>query len=206
MNFIGREHELSILEKEYNKKSSSFIAVYGRRRIGKTELINHFLSQKESITFSVTGAYNVKLEAHLENFANKLSLAFGCPEEKLTSWTKAFQALQREIEKATLKTNHKIAIFIDELPWLAEMKDNGFKGAVSLFWNDFASQRNDIFLVVCGSATHWIIEHIIDDHGSLSNRITSQIHLEVFTLKETKQFLEAKGHKGLGNKTTMDYY
>ena len=206
MTFIGREEELDILEQEYNKKKSSFVAVYGRRRVGKTELINHFLSQKEALAFSVTGAYDVKLKFHLENFSNKLSLAFGAKEVEFKSWSKAFVALGREIERVSSKKNGKISIFIDELPWLAEMKDNGFKGALSLFWNDFASKRDDIFLVVCGSATSWIIDHIIDDSGSLSNRITAQIHLEVFTLKETKLFLEQEGHKGLGNKTVMDYY
>jgi len=206
MKFVGREEELSILEKEYQKKESSFIAIYGRRRVGKTELINHFLSTKESISFSVTGAYDVKLKSHLENFSNKLSLAFGCEEKELKSWNRAFGALQREIEKISTQIDTKISIFIDELPWLAEMKDNGFKGAISLFWNDFASKRDDIFLVVCGSATSWIIEHIIDDCGSLSNRITAQIHLEVFTLKETKLFLEYRGHKGLSDKTVVDYY
>ena len=206
MNFIGREEELEILESEYSKNDSSFIAVYGRRRIGKTELIKHFLSTKESITFSVTGAYDVRLNFHLENFANKLSLAFGTEEQAFKSWSKAFVSLQKEIEKVSSKTDEKISIFIDELPWLAEMKDNGFKGALSLFWNDFASRRDDIFLVVCGSATSWIIEHIIDDHGSLSNRITAQIHLEVFSLKETKEFLAKQGHKGLSHKSIVDYY
>jgi AAA+ ATPase superfamily predicted ATPase len=205
MNFIGRKEELKILEEEFNASYSSFVAVYGRRRIGKTELINHFLGDKP-ITFSVTGAYDVKLSSHLENFANKLSLAFGCEEENFKSWNKAFQALQREIEKLNLASNDKISVFIDELPWLAEMKDNGFKGALSLFWNDFASKRDDIFLVVCGSATSWIIKYIIDDHGSLANRITAQIHLEVFSLKETKEFLQEQGHKGLSFKTIMDYY
>lgn len=206
MNFIGREEELRDLEQEYNRPYSSFVAVYGRRRIGKTELINHFLAQKEGIVFSVTGAYDVKLNFHLENFSNKLSLAFGCKEEKFSSWSRAFLALQREISRVSLNKNEKITIFIDELPWLAEMKDNGFKGALSLFWNDFASRRDDIFLVVCGSATSWIIKHIIDDNGSLSNRITAQIHLESFSLKETKIFLEKQGHKGLSSKTIMDYY
>lgn len=205
MNFIGREEELELLEEEYRASSSSFVAIYGRRRIGKTELTNHFLEDKP-ITFSVTGAYDVKLSSHLENFANKLSLAFGCEEESFKSWNKAFQALQREIEKLDLAPSHKISVFIDELPWLAEMKDNGFKGALSLFWNDFASKRDDIFLVVCGSATSWIIKHIVDDHGSLANRITAQIHLEVFSLKETKEFLKEQGHKGLSSKSIMDYY
>jgi len=205
MNFIGRKEELVLLEEEFNAPFSSFVAVYGRRRIGKTELINHFLADKP-ITFSVTGAYDVKLKSHLENFSNKLSLAFGCEEQMFKSWDKAFQALQREIEQLKLPSKSKISVFIDELPWLAEMKDNGFKGALSLFWNDFASKRDDIFLVVCGSATSWIIKHIIDDHGSLANRITAQIHLEVFSLKETKAFLEEQGHKGLSSKTIMDYY
>jgi len=205
MNFIGREEELAILEEAFTAPYSSFVAVYGRRRIGKTELINHFLADK-SFTFSVTGAYDVKLKSHLENFSNKLSLAFGCEEQTFSSWNKAFQILQREIEKLKLPSNDKISIFIDELPWLAEMKNNGFKGALSLFWNDFASKRDDIFLVVCGSATSWIIKHIIDDHGSLANRITAQIHLEVFSLKETKEFLEEQGHKGLSSKTIVDYY
>jgi AAA+ ATPase superfamily predicted ATPase len=206
MNFVARKEELEILEYEYTKKDSSFIAVYGRRRIGKTALINHFLSNKESITFSVTGAYNVKLGSHLENFAHKLSLAFGIEEQSFKSWSKAFIRLQEEIEKVSFKTDEKISIFIDELPWLAEMKDNGFKGALSLFWNDFASKRDDIFLVVCGSATAWIIDHIVDDHGSLSNRITAQIHLEVFSLRETKEFLLQQGHKGLSHKSIVDYY
>ena len=205
MNFIGREEELAILEEEFTAPYSSFVAVYGRRRIGKTELINHFLADK-SFTFSVTGAYDVNLKSHFENFSNKLSLAFGCEEQTFNSWSRAFLVLQKEIEKLNISSDDKISIFIDELPWLAEMKDNGFKGALSLFWNDFASKRDDIFLVVCGSATSWIIKHIIDDHGSLANRITAQIHLEVFSLKETKEFLEKQGHKGLSSKTIMDYY
>ena len=131
MNFIGREEELTILEEEFSAPYSSFVAVYGRRRIGKTELINHFLANK-SFTFSVTGAYDVKLKSHLENFSNKLSLAFGCEEQTFDSWNRAFLALQTEIEKLKLSSNSKISIFIDELPWLAEMKENGFKGALSL--------------------------------------------------------------------------
>ena len=206
MKFVARKEELLTLKTEFSKKESSFIAIYGRRRIGKTELINHFLSQQDGVLFSVTGAYDVGLKAHLANFSNKLALVFGCTEEKFTSWDKAFWALQNELRNSQLPEGGKISIFIDELPWLAEMKDNGFKGALSLFWNDFASKRDDIFLVVCGSATAWIIRHIIDDYGSLSNRITTQIHLDVFTLSESKIFLEQQGHKGLSHKTVVDYY
>ncbi|MEA2018103.1 MAG: ATP-binding protein [Campylobacterota bacterium] len=206
MSFICRVDELKILEEQYSKNSSSFVAVYGRRRVGKTELIDHFIESKNCFSFRVTGAYDATLKSHLDNFANKLSLAFGCFEYSFANWNEAFAALQDNITSTKLMNNCKFTIFIDELPWLAQMKNNGFKSALSLFWNDFASKRDDIFLVVCGSATSWIINHIIEDSGSLANRITGIIHLNAFNLKETKIFLQELGHKGLSNKTVVDYF
>ena len=206
MNFVAREEELEILKREYRRTRSSFVAVYGRRRIGKTELIDHFIGLYGCPVFSVTGAYDASLKSHLNNFSNKLSLAFGCQKIDFPSWDKAFYKLQDEIEKVELQKGCKFTIFIDELPWLAQMKNRGFKSALSLFWNDFASKRKDIFLIVCGSATSWIINHIVQDHGSLANRITGLIHLSAFTLEETKEFLVEQGHKGLSNKMIVDYY
>jgi len=206
MDFICRVEELKILDTQYNKNGSSFVAVYGRRRVGKTELIDHFIQTKDCPTFCITGAYDATLKSHLDNFANKLSLAFGCDTYSFNNWDEAFLALQNNILSIKLKKDCKFTIFIDELPWLAQMKNNGFKSALSLFWNDFASKRDDIFLVVCGSATSWIINHIIEDSGSLANRITGIIHLNAFNLKETKLFLENLGHKGLSNKTVVDYF
>ncbi|HIP51396.1 MAG TPA: ATP-binding protein [Campylobacterales bacterium] len=206
MNFVGREEELRILENAYKSKKSSFLAVYGRRRIGKTELINHFLTQKDSFLFSVTGAYEATLEAHLSNFSDKLSSAFSSPSSSIKSWDEAFRALRDEISKMNIEKGTKVSIFIDELPWLAQVKDNGFKGALSLFWNDFASKRDDILLVVCGSATSWIIEHIIEDRGSLANRVTAIIHLQSFNLQESKAFLLAHGYKNISTKDLAEYY
>ena len=206
MKFIAREEELDILEKEYRENYSSFVAVYGRRRIGKTELIDHFIERCQSSLFSVTGAYDASKKSHLNNFSNKLSLAFGCDKTLFSDWDEAFFTLQVEIEKVEIEKGSKFIIFIDELPWLAQLKNRGFKSALSLFWNDFASKRDDIFLIVCGSATSWIINHIVQDHGSLANRVTSIIHLKSFTLKETEQFLVEQGHKSLTRKSIVDYY
>lgn len=206
MKFVSRTEELNILKREYGKKSSSFVAVYGRRRIGKTELIDHFLKSTNCFTFSVTGAYESTLKSHLANFANKLSLAFGVEEYEFKDWDEAFKVLREQIEKTKLPQGCKFSVFIDELPWLAEMKNRGFKGALSLFWNDFASKRHDIFLIVCGSATSWIINHIIEDNGSLANRVTGIIHLHPFTLGETKTFFKSMGFKGLSHKVMLDYY
>ena len=206
MNFVAREEELKLLNDEYNKKDSSFVAVYGRRRIGKTELIDHFIETKQCPSFRITGAYGSTLKSHLDNFANKLTLSFGCEYVEINNWDEAFRILEQNILKINTAKGCKFSIFIDELPWLAQMKNNGFKSALSLFWNDFASKKDNIFLVICGSATSWIINHIIQDSGSLSNRITSIIHLNSFNLRETKLFLQKSGHKGLSDKTIIDYF
>jgi AAA+ ATPase superfamily predicted ATPase len=208
MSFVAREEELAILESQYNKTSSTFVAVYGRRRIGKTELVNNFFTQKECFLFSLTGAYHATQEAHLANFSDKFSMAFGksATELNFQTWSEAFIALRNALMALTPKKGCKLGIFIDELPWLADMKENGFKSALSLFWNDFASKRQDIMLVVCGSATSWIIEHIVDDRGSLANRITATIHLQSFTLKETKAFLLSHGFKNISPKELSEYY
>jgi len=208
MSFVARKEELSILESQYKKSSSTFVAVYGRRRIGKTELINTFFTQKKCFLFSLTGAYHATQEAHLANFADKYAMAFGknSGSVKFKTWSESFIALRDALISLKPLKGCKIGIFIDELPWLANMKDNEFKSALSLFWNDFASKRKDIMLVVCGSATSWIIEHIIDDQGSLANRVTATIHLQSFTIKETKAFLLSQGFKNLSHKELSEYY
>ena len=208
MSFVARKEELAILESQYKKNSSTFVAVYGRRRIGKTELVNNFFAQKECFLFSLTGAYNATQEAHLANFTDKFCMAFGksSDEVEFKTWSEAFIALRNALMDLKPKKGCKLGIFIDELPWLANMKNSSFMSALSLFWNDFASKRDDIMLVVCGSATSWIIEHIIDDRGSLANRITASIHLQSFTLKETKAFLLAHGFKNISTKELTEYY
>lgn len=207
MNFVERKDEMAILENAYNSQSSSFVAVYGRRRIGKTELINQFFHQKDSFLFSLTGAYDATLEAHLDNFKDKIDSAFSVNSAlDIKSWSEAFRLLRDEIKRMKLKEGSKVSIFIDELPWLAKVKGDGFKSALSLFWNDFASKRDDIMLVVCGSATSWIIDHIIEDRGSLANRVTAIIHLQSFTLKESHSFLLAHGYKNISTKDLAEYY
>lgn len=206
MSFVGRKEELKILENVYKSKKSSFVAVYGRIRIGKTELINHFLTQQEGFVFSLTGAYDATLAAQLSNFADKFSSAFASSHREIKSWDEAFRVLRDEIMKMKLEKGTKVSIFIDELPWLAQRKADGFKGALSLFWNDFASKREDIVLVVCGSATSWIIEHVIEDRGSLANRVTAIIHLQSFTLEECHAFLSAHGYKNVSTKDLAEYY
>jgi uncharacterized protein len=205
MKFVGRSDELVLLRKEFEASRSSFVAVYGRRRIGKTELIEHFITSISNPTFGITAAYNASSKAHFENFADKLKLTFALSlTTTITSWTEAFGMLRDSIITVQTINKAKFIVFIDELPWFAGAAKE-FKSALSLFWNDFAAKRDDIMLVVCGSLSSWIVEHVIEDRGSLANRLTALIHLQPFNLAQTKVFLVESGHAGICDNAVLEY-
>ena len=107
----------------------------------------------------------------------------------IEDWQSAFVQLEQYLRN--MKTKGRKTIFIDELPWLDNAK-SGFLPAFEYFWNTFASSQKDIFLVICGSATSWMMNKIIHSRGGLHNRVTHQILLNPFTLNETEQFLKSK--------------
>jgi uncharacterized protein len=182
---IGRVSERNILSKLTDADKSDFLAVYGRRRVGKTYLIKqHF---ENELFFSLTGQSSASLTQQLANFERSFSEFF--PQTEFSSpnnWTEAFQLLKQAINRSRKK---KKVIFIDELPWLDTPKSN-FLSSLEYFWNTFASNRIDILLIVCGSAASWIINKIINNKGGLHNRITQKIRVEPFTLAECQALLE----------------
>jgi AAA+ ATPase superfamily predicted ATPase len=185
---VGRKTELELLKSLKTSPSSSFVAVYGRRRVGKTFLIrNAFENQFD---FALTGIANVNLNQQLANFhATFIRLNTPHPEKQpATTWFEAFQQL---IELIELNKKQKKVIFLDELPWLDTTK-SGFIMALEHFWNSWASARNDIILITCGSAASWMINNIIHNRGGLHNRITHKIKLEPFTLSECEEFFNSK--------------
>ena len=192
---IGRKNEVEKLEELYNSNKAELVAVYGRRRIGKTYLIqetfkNKFFFKHSGLSLDDNDD-NKKLETQLENFYNSLKLYGAENIEKPKTWFDAFFYLEKLIiEKGdSLK---KLVIFIDELPWL-DTPNSNFIHAFEGFWNGFACARDNILLIVCGSATSWIENNLINNHGGLYGRVTYEIKLSPFTLNETKEFLNAKG-------------
>jgi hypothetical protein len=185
---IGRKKELDLLKKLADNESPTFLAVYGRRRVGKTFLIRQaFASQFD---FYLTGMSNVSLSQQLGNFHAALMKYDPQANEKepATNWFTAFQQLIALLESS--KRAKKI-IFLDELPWLDTAQSN-FIPALEHFWNSWASTKNDIILIVCGSAAGWMINKLINNRGGLYNRVTHRIKLEPFTLKECEEFLKYK--------------
>lgn len=185
----GRQAQTKAMQVALKAKRSTFIAVTGRRRIGKTFLIrevyqNHFC-------FTVTGIQNADLTTQIMNFVNKISeynnetLVLG----SINDWQTVFLLLKKYLMK--LPKNKKQVIFIDELPWISTPK-SGFIQLLAHLWNDYLSQEKHFILVVCGSATSWITKNIINDKGGFHNRVSLPIHLKPFTLVETKAFLMDK--------------
>lgn len=186
-SIIGRESEQLKLLELYNSSSSQFIAIYGRRRVGKTYLVKELLA--EHFTFQLSGLANTGTREQLLNFHLSLKRQSSTEYNLVANWLEAFEQLISYIEASPHKRK---VIFLDELPWLDTSKSN-FIPALEHFWNGWANFRNDIVLIVCGSATSWMIDKLINNHGGLHNRLTYKIKIEPFTLKECEQFFKYKG-------------
>lgn len=187
-DLIGREKEISQLESYIKTKQSEFIAIYGRRRVGKTFMITETF--KDRLLFDMSGIIDGNKEDQLTSFTISLNRA-GLECKIPHNWYEAFENLKKLIEKS--RKGKKI-IFIDELPCL-DTPRAGLVKALDLFWNGWANRRKDIKLIVCGSATTWMVDNIINNHGGLHNRITHEMHVHPFSLYETEKFLISKGFK-----------
>jgi AAA+ ATPase superfamily predicted ATPase len=186
-DIIGRTEEIRQLTDYLESNKAEFVVVFGRRRVGKTFLVKRFF--KEKFTFYLSGAENADKYQQLFNFTIALNKYSGAEYPLVDTWQKAFVQLENYLQKD--KTKGRKVIFIDELPWLDTQKSD-FLSAFEYFWNTCASSKKEIFLVVCGSATSWIMNKIICNRGGLHNRVTRQIFLEPFTLHETELFLKSK--------------
>ena len=184
---IGRQKEVAALERAANSARSEFVAVYGRRRIGKTYLIRKTLGSR--MLFSHSGVENVGMEGQLRAFRSSLRDAGAEPDFKIKNWFDAFDALKDAIRKSDAP---KKILFLDELPWMDTPKSN-FVAALEFFWNSWASARDDVMLVVCGSATSWIINHILKARGGLHNRVSEQLRLQPFSLGECERYTSELG-------------
>jgi uncharacterized protein len=183
---IGRKKELSILSNILTSQEAELVAVTGRRRIGKTFMISQAL--EKNFAFEMIGVQNGSLKVQLQNFSDQLSFFSQTNLPVPKSWAEAFKLLRNHLQN-NISTEKKV-IFFDELPWLASPKSN-FLEAFGYFWNSWAS-RQQIMIVICGSAASWMIQQVVNHTGGLHNRITKHIHLEPFTLNETEAYLQSR--------------
>lgn len=186
-SIIGREEEIRRLKRCYESKESQLVILYGRRRVGKSFLVNQTFDEK--FDFKLVGDYKLDKEAQLLNFHEELKrkskIEFPVPKD----WREAFWQLRDYLD--SFKDDKKHVVFFDEMPWLDNHK-SGFLPAFEYFWNSFGAAKNNLMLIVCGSATSWLVENIDQNKGGLFNRQNCRIYLEPFTLSETEKFLESR--------------
>lgn len=188
MDIIGRKAEIAEIERYYRSGKPEFVAVYGRRRVGKTFLVNNLFHG--AFAFSTTGIIGGRFKDELDAFCDSL-YDYGLDGQRPTDWHQAFQSLKVLLERKRVE-NERLVVFIDELPCLAT-RNSGFVKQLDHFWNDWASKRPEMFLIVCGSATSWIVRNIVDNKGGLHNRLTHEIHLFPFNLGDTSEYLQKAG-------------
>lgn len=186
---IGRHTEQHQLLEAAHSEYSEFVAVYGRRRVGKTFLIRETFNYE--FTFYHTGLARKNTREQLQSFQLSLRRQGLAKAPLPCNWLEAFDMLATLIENSSDK---KKVIFIDEMPWMDAPRSH-FLTALEQFWNGFASARRDVLLIVCGSATSWIINKIVRNHGGLHNRLTHRVFLRPFTLAECEEYAL---HFGLG--------
>ena len=188
---IGRNLEQALLKEAIDNDKSELIALYGRRRIGKTYLIREYF--KASLVFELSGLYGGSLKDQLDTFNKELIKRTRKTEFEIAkSWFQAFTMLETYLDK--FKSGSKKVIFFDEFPWIATPKSK-FLMAFENFWNSYCTKRDDLIVVICGSAASYMVQKIIKNKGGLHNRITRKIRLLPFNLFETEQFLLKNGIK-----------
>ncbi|MBX2929757.1 MAG: ATP-binding protein [Saprospiraceae bacterium] len=182
---LGREEEQQILLDALNSREAEMVAVFGRRRVGKTFLVKQ--TYGERIAFELTGLQHASNADQLQNFSLQLTerMKLALPVKIPTNWLEAFYLLANFLREQP--ADQRSVIFFDEVPWLAGHK-SGFLMGLSWFWNSFAVTRQ-LVVVICGSAASWMIQKIVNDRGGLHNRITKRVFLKPFTLAETEQYL-----------------
>ncbi|MBQ7177306.1 MAG: AAA family ATPase [Victivallales bacterium] len=184
---IGRSSEARYLLEMVEKEDAQLVAVYGRRRVGKTYLVRQVLGKK--MLFDHTGLYHVSLSEQLEAFRDSMLRCGARNVAVFKSWREAFNALAKFISS---RKNGRRVVFLDELPWMDTQK-SGFVAAFEHFWNGWASAQSHLLIIFCGSATSWIINKVLRNKGGLHNRVTGTIALQPFQLSECREYANKTG-------------
>ena len=192
LRIVGRHDEIETLEQMYASSDPEFLAVYGRRRVGKTYLIREFFSRKNAVFFNVTGSKNGSMREQIEHVTFRIGEVFynGAKITPEKNWDKTFGQLTKAFSQ--ISKSKKIVIFFDEIPWMATKRARLLQ-VLDYYWNQYWSNDRRIKLIICGSSASWIINNVLRSRGGLYNRVTRKIALETFNLPETRDFLRNVG-------------
>jgi AAA+ ATPase superfamily predicted ATPase len=184
MQLKARSKQVQFFDKLLTQSDPALLAIYGRRRIGKTFLVTEYFRDKKVIFFHLTGVKNSINSQQIDNFKESWRTCFKIKyDDKDSNWNQVFNALAIRLKQ----NKGKKVLFFDELPWLAK-KNSGFLEALDHFWNHHISQQKNTICIVCGSSASWMIKKIVQGRSGFHMRLTHKMHLKPFTIEETKEF------------------
>ena len=192
---LGRETEKKLLQRYQDSEKSELVALYGRRRVGKTYLVR--CTFRDEFDFSYTGMYKASKSIQIRRFSKQLGA-----KVSPSDWFEAFDMLR---DYLLSKNKEKVTVFLDELPWM-DTKNSNFLEAFSMFWNTWPMGNTLLKLYVCGSSTTWMLNKFIGDKGGLYGRTSRSIYLRPFTLLETEQYLTEVKNITLTHRQILDIY
>lgn len=205
MNIIGRKREQDIISQCLASKRPEFMVVYGRRRVGKTYLVKEYFNGRFS--FYATGIPSEKMKNQMAVIYESLIDHGENVHTVPKNWFEVFRRIKGLLETddvARDPISNKRVIFLDEVPWMDTARSD-FKSALDFFWNSWASTQNDLVLIVCGSATSWIVNNILGDNGGFYNRITRQLYLKPFSLSECREYFRSNGIEMIEQQVVESY-
>ena len=198
---IGRENEIEKLNELYDNGSAELVALYGRRRVGKTFLVDEVFNNRLTFhhsglspiddRYKTTSGRRSKMKDQLKHFYRSLLIQGMKKSKQPSSWLDAFYMLEDFLQERDDGEN-RVLVFLDEIQWL-DTPRSGFMTGFEAFWNGWACHRSNIMVIVCGSSTSWIMDNLINNHGGLYGRITYQIKLDPFSLYECEKYFNEKG-------------
>ena len=209
---IARKKEIKILDNACEENRSQLIVVHGRRRIGKTYLIDYMFQEhrEDCLFFKFTGSAEQDSSVQRDYFVEAIYRWFRQePNVPISKWHQAFIFLARVIDLEVEKRQHKgkIILFIDEVAWIDRHNKAGFLSAFGHFYNTYSESSKNLIVILCGSNASWIKNKIMKDtKGSLYQRVDIEIPLSPFDLQETKEYLLKEKKFDLDNKSIVDIY
>lgn len=194
---VARKEEQKTLQNLLKEKTAQFLTVYGRRRVGKTFLIREYFEDSFAFRHTALSPFELKdinpdvlYKAQLGEFRKSL-VRYGLGKDvSIHDWFEAFDKLRELIESKN--PEQKQVVFIDEMPWL-DTPRAGFISAFEHFWNDYGAGKHNLLLIVCGSATTWMLDKLINNKGGLYGRTTKEMHIHPFTLSECEEYYAKRG-------------
>lgn len=186
--FIGRREELEGLKAFLKKKTASLIVVKGRRRVGKSRLIEQFSKGHRCYKFTgLAPVDGITAQDQRNEFARKLREQFGLPEIKTDDWGQLFTLLAREVKTG------RVILFIDEISWMAS-DDATFLGKLKNVWEDHLNKNPKLILILCSSVPVWLEENIISS-TAFFGRISWTLTLDPLPLSDCSEMLKSQGFK-----------